>query len=64
MEVLRAYAVDVEACKLRVAHEPVLDTVDREQYKVVGDTAADRCSAWGPVAVDEESDGGLPRGCL
>lgn len=62
MEVLRAYAVDVEACKLRVAHEPVLDTVDREQYKVVGDTAADRCSAWGPV--DEESGGGLPLGCL
>jgi len=62
VEVLRAYAVDVEACKLRVAHEPVLDTVDREQYKVVGDTAADRCSAWGPV--DEESGGGLPLGCL
>jgi len=64
VEVLRAYAVDVEACKLRVAHEPVLDTVGREKYTVVGDTAADRCSAWGPVAVDEESDGGLPRGCL
>lgn len=62
MEVLRAYAVDVEACKLRVAHESVLDTVGREKYTVVVDTAADRCSAWGPV--DEESGGGLPLGCL
>lgn len=64
MEVLQVYAVDVAAYNPRVAHETALDTVGRERYMVVGNTAAGRCSAWGPVVVDEEADGSLLLGCL